>query len=195
MDERAFFDKLAPTWDDNEILSTPERINYILDFCDIKSDESILDLGTGTGVLLPYLAERIGEGGKITAVDYSSGMLDIAVRKFAGIRPKPIFLNLDFENDNIDGKFDKIFLYSVYPHLHTPIDTIKWLKAVNLKQGGSIIIAFPTDEEFINSIHRERHSDSDFLPPADKLCDYLRSNGLNSKVINADKQSYIIAIS
>ena len=194
MDERSFFDNLAPTWDDNEILSTPEKVRFVLDFVDLREGQSVLDLGTGTGVLLPFIAERVGEKGKITAVDYSQGMLDRAIAKFSNINPKPEFLQMDFENETIEGEFDRILLYSVYPHLHAPIDTIKWLRSVNLASGGIITVAFPTGPDFINNIHRQRHSDSDILPPAEELAKTFRLHGLDATVAKADEECYIINI-
>lgn len=194
MDEATFFDKIAPEWDANEVLSTPEKINFILDFMDIKEGNSILDLGTGTGVLLPYLAERIGERGYITAVDYSKGMLERAIAKYSKINPQPQFLNVDFENDNIPGEYDRIILYCVYPHLHNPIDTLKWLSKVNLKKDGLISIAFPCGPDFINNIHKERHSESDNLPSATNLAKYLRAHDINAEVISETTESYVINI-
>lgn len=195
MDEREFFDKLAPTWDAHEVLSTPRRVSEILEHIHIQPGESVLDLGTGTGVLLPQLAALVGPEGAITAVDYSQGMLDIAIRKNSGLIPRPTFSCLDFETETIDGIFHHILLYCVYPHLHTPVDTLHWLRAVNLADNGLITIAFPTDENFINHIHRQKHSESDCLPSAHSLAETLRQNGLDAVVAKADKDSYIINIS
>lgn len=194
MDEREFFDRLAPDWDDNEVLSLPEKVNKILDFMEIKPGDAILDLGTGTGVLLPHIAKRIGKAGKITAVDFSEGMIERAKMKFSDLEPRPEFLILDFENDNLSGEYDKIILYCVYPHLHTPIDTLKWLMKVNLKKNGEIYIAFPCGPDFINNIHREKHSDSDVLPTASQLCRLLSDNGLDASVVKEEDDAYIIRI-
>lgn len=194
MDERDFFDKLAPDWDANEVLSTPRRVSEILKYAGIRPGESVLDLGTGTGVLIPHLAELVGPQGSIVAVDYSQGMLDQAIRKNSRVVPTPTFINMDFETDTIDGVFDHILLYCVYPHLHTPAETLKWLRAVNLADNGLITIAFPTDEHFINRIHRQKHSESDCLPPARKLAETFRIHGLAAVVAKADKDSYIINI-
>lgn len=194
MDERAFFDNLAETWDDNEILSTPEKVSEILDFVDIKPGHKVLDLGTGTGVLLPRIAELTGETGNIVAVDYSTEMLKKAKNKFSNLKPQPLFLNIDFETENIEGEFDRILMYCVYPHLHTPVDTLKWLEKVNLREGGIITIAFPCGPDFINNIHRERHSESDILPTAEELVNLFRKEGLNARVASSSATSYVVNI-
>lgn len=195
MDDSYFFDTLAPTWDANEVLSTPQRVNLVLDHMHIEPGQEILDLGTGTGVLIPFIAQRIGERGRITAVDYSAGMLEIAQSKYSNLTPKPEFLKLDFEKDNIEREYDRIILYCVYPHLHTPIETLKWLTAVNLKKNGALFIAFPCGPEFINNIHKEKHSDSDLLPSATSLSRFLMDNGLKSLVLSDNNDAYVVKIS
>ena len=194
MDEKTFFDKLAKTWDENEVLSTPGKVREILDIINIEKGVKVLDLGTGTGVLLPFIAEKIGEGGKITAVDYSEEMLKRAIHKFSELDPQPQFLHLDFENENIEGEYDRIILYCVYPHLHNPIETLKWLKKVNLKPNGSISIAFPCDNKFINDIHKKNHSESGSLPSPTELVDFLKKDGFDA-VVSADSSSaYVVTI-
>lgn len=194
MDERSFFDKLAPTWDENEVLSTPDKVRFVLDYIDLKPGHKVLDLGTGTGVLIPYIAERIGPEGKITAVDYSEGMLSRAKEKYKDILPPPEFMSLDFETETIPGTFDRIILYCVYPHLHEPVETLRWLRSVNLDENGIITIAFPSSPDFINNIHREKHSESDILPCAQKLADELCEYGFDAVVAHADEGSYIVNI-
>lgn len=194
MDDREFFDKIAGTWDENEVLSTPIKINQVLDYFDLHENQDILDLGTGTGVLLPFITQRIGENGKILAVDFSEGMLSQAKRKYSNLTPTLSFRNLDFENDLIPGQFDRIILYCVYPHLHSPVETLKWLEKVNLKEEGLISIAFPTGPDFINNIHKERHSDSDILPSPEILTQYLVSNGLDAYVASDSEECYVVNI-
>lgn len=194
MDDRNFFDRIAPEWDANEVLSTRDKVTKILGYFGFKEGDSVLDLGTGTGVLLPFIAKYIGKEGKITAVDFSSGMLDQAREKFKDLDPCPDFLNLDFENETVPGQYDKIILYCVYPHLHQPVDTLKWLRSVNLKENGSIFIAFPCGPDYINNIHKDRHSESDKLLPPKDLADFLSDNGLEASVLADSPNEYIVKI-
>ncbi len=188
-----FFDQLAPSWDANEVRSTPQRIKSILGKLPIDKGMSVLDLGTGTGVLVPYLSERVGEEGHVTAIDLSEGMLSRAIEKYGKLKNVE-FLKIDFEEEQIPGQYDVVMLYSVYPHLHAPAATMEWLFKMNLKPGGVIVIAFPCDEKFINDIHHERKSESDHLQPAPVLAKMIENWGFHAEVAAYNPEEYILII-
>lgn len=188
-----FFDALAPKWDENEIRSTPERIKSILSKLPIHNGMNVLDLGTGTGVLVPYLSEMVGEEGHVTAIDLSEGMLSLARKKYGDLKNVD-FLRIDFEEEQIPGVYDVAMLYSVYPHLHAPADTLEWLFKMNMTNDGVIVIAFPSDENFINNIHHERKADHDHLPPAHVLAEMICRWGFEAEVLADSEDEYVIAI-
>ncbi len=177
-----------------EVRSIPSRVRYILSRCGIESGSRVLDLGTGTGVLIPYIKERIGSHGTITAVDFSPRMLEKAREKFEGKVDNLEFICSDFENETIAGRFDHIMMYCVYPHLHQPFKTLRRLISENLVPGGKLSIAFPSDEKFINSIHSEKKSDADLLPPAPELAERLLQAGFIAELTDATPDSYIISL-
>lgn len=193
-EEILFFDRLSDSWDDNEVLSTPDKILEILSELDIDRGMEILDLGTGTGVLVPYLSSMVGGTGKVTALDISEGMLNRAKEKYGNLA-NVIFIKQDFENEEVSGKYDLILLYCVFPHMHCPDETLKRLALINLKEKGRIIIAFPTDENFINNIHKEKKAESELLPSAPNLSLKLREWGFESSVIRYDEGHYLVVIS
>ncbi|MDE6297319.1 MAG: class I SAM-dependent methyltransferase [Muribaculaceae bacterium] len=188
-----FFDKLAPTWDENEIMSTPERIKDILGKLGISKGMKILDLGTGTGVLIPYLSEMVGKEGLVTAIDLSEGMLSLARKKYSDLKNVE-FLKIDFEEEQIPGEYDMAMLYSVYPHLHSPAETMEWLFKMNIKPDGVIVIAFPSDEIFINNIHHQRKAEHDHLPPAHTLAEMINNWGFRAEVVAATPEEYIVKV-
>ena len=188
-----FFDKLAPTWDENEIMSTPERIKDILGKLGISKGMKILDLGTGTGVLIPYLSEMVGKEGLVTAIDLSEGMLSLARKKYSDLNNVE-FLKIDFEEEQIPGEYDMAMLYSVYPHLHSPAETMEWLLKMNMKPDGVIVIAFPSDEIFINNIHHQRKAEHDHLPPAHTLAEMINNWGFRAEVVAATPEEYIVRV-
>ncbi|MCM1110444.1 MAG: class I SAM-dependent methyltransferase [Clostridium sp.] len=177
-EEIQFFDRLAPEWDSREILSTPEKVRDITDRFGIEEGMRVLDLGTGTGVLLSELCRRVGRDGQVVAVDASPGMLAEARRKSSSLSNLRL-LERDFESETIGcGRFDVAILYCVYPHLHEPRQTFERLFRESLTEHGVIYVAFPTDEQFINNIHRTNRAPGDFLPSAPRLAERFESWGL-----------------
>ena len=191
--EKKFFDEIASTWDSMEIHSLPPKIISILGRMDLTKGMDILDLGTGTGVLLPYLLEMTGKEGSVTGIDASDGMLDEARKKLGTLNSNLQLVLQDFEETGVSGKYDRILLYCVYPHLSTPIATLRRLVNDNLKDGGKLFIAFPTKEDFINSIHREKKIESGLLPSSGDLTEGLKSDGFNARDLS-EASDYIVCI-
>ena len=52
-----------------------------IDELHLSSGDTVIDLGTGTGWNLPYLAEQVGQEGRVIGVDLSEGMLARARRR------------------------------------------------------------------------------------------------------------------
>ena len=188
-DPRSFFNALAPHWDANERLSTPAKIAEMAGLFDLRPGMSVLDLGTGTGVLLPELSRRLGPQGCITAVDFAEAMLARAREKFSALNTPVDFVLADFEADPIAGRYDRILLYCVYPHLADPDSTLRRLAANNLRPGGSLIIAFPAGAETINAIHARRGTSAPQLPSPGQLA---RRHG--GSVVADTPGAYIVKI-
>ena len=66
MSRKAYFNEVAGKWD--ERFSTPELAcflqNLVPEF-NLRPGQKILDAGTGTGILIPYLLQAIGPSGSI----------------------------------------------------------------------------------------------------------------------------------
>jgi demethylmenaquinone methyltransferase/2-methoxy-6-polyprenyl-1,4-benzoquinol methylase len=190
--EISFFDNAAPLWDENEVFSTNTIVSRILDIINVDEGMHVLDLGTGTGVLVPQLLQRVGTSGKVLAVDISDGMLQHARAKCNGSASHDVFLKADFERERLPGRYHRIIMYCVYPHLYRPVSTIKKLLSQNLTNNGTLTIAFPTTALNINNVHRHRHIHSQFLPSAVSLSTHLRSHHI---VANATSNNpYIVTI-
>lgn len=189
-----FFNEMAPEWDKITCV-WPEKIGHILDVAQLRPGAKVMDVGTGTGVLIPYIKERVGADGSIDAVDISDGMLARAAEKYGGLSHVR-FLNADIESDNIEDVYDAIFMYCMYPHLEHPIETLQWLSKVNLADGGHIVIAFPERKESINGIHR--HNDgsvhSDKLQDGEQFGRTLADYGIRADYIEDNDDYYIIRI-
>jgi demethylmenaquinone methyltransferase/2-methoxy-6-polyprenyl-1,4-benzoquinol methylase len=131
----AFFDRLAPGWD--AAATRPEAvIARILDGAGVRPGVSVLDVGCGTGILIPdYLARGAAS---VTGVDLSPGMLAIAREKFAGAGVR--FLLADAARDPLGGPYDCVVVYNAFPHFLRPAQLLAHLGAA-LKPGGLLTVA------------------------------------------------------
>ncbi|MGM0442011.1 MAG: class I SAM-dependent methyltransferase, partial [Elusimicrobiota bacterium] len=81
-EHRNFFDRKAACWDDTKDPGELKKVKEILSEVNIKRGEKLLDVGCGTGFLLPVLQKRAGKEGEIYALDFSEKMLKEARKKF-----------------------------------------------------------------------------------------------------------------
>ena len=194
MNQRDFFDNIAKEWD-NIIEVNEEKINTLLSKLDIKENERVLDVGTGTGVLIPFI-KKLNKNGYIRGVDFSNGMLEVARKKYKHI-PNLDFEIIDVENEVIKEKYNKIILYSMFPHLENKTKTIKTLVKKNLSENGKLMIAHSNSREFLNNMHKEKDeavSEARLMPIDNqvKLFEYI---GLNVVEAFENDQMYYLVLS
>lgn len=142
-----FFDRLAPDWD-AEMIRNDEVIRIILQNGGISEGKDVLDVATGTGVLIPdYLACGVKS---VTAIDISSKMAEIARAKFR--QPEVTVLCGDVESEDFGKTFDCIMVYNAFPHFPDPERLVKTL-AMLLNPGGALSIAHGMSREKIDAHH------------------------------------------
>ncbi len=55
--------------------------NFLISTVGPHPGETVIDICTGTGALLPLYAERVGDNGRVIGIDFSIGMLRVARKK------------------------------------------------------------------------------------------------------------------
>ena len=110
-----FFNTRAATWDEKVAEKDVSRLEAMLARIEISPGDTVLDVGTGTGVFVPFLLKKIGSKGRLVCLDYAEEMLGIAqAKQFKG---NISFLYADIENSGLpDVAFDAVVCYSVFPH-------------------------------------------------------------------------------
>lgn len=142
-----FFDRLAPMWD-ADMIRDDGIIGAILDGAEVTEGKDILDVATGTGVLIPdYLARRVAS---VTAIDISPEMVRIARSKFP--QKEVTILCGDVETLETERKFDCIVVYNAFPHFPNPENLIRVLAGM-LKPGGTLTVAHGMSRDRIDRHH------------------------------------------
>ena len=193
MSEKAFFNSIAEEWDKtNEV--NKEKINFLLSRVHIQEGDKVLDIGTGTGVLIPFIRE-FNKMGEINALDVSEGMLHKAKEKYNNF-PNIKFTLLDVEEEKVEGKYNKIILYSMFPHLKRREDTIRKLVTENLCDSGKLIIAHSSSREFLNNMHskKDERVKKDRLIEVNKQKKLFEEIGLNVYEAFEDDNIYYLII-
>ena len=177
--QREFFNKHAETWD-QEVYHDSEKLEKIIFELELKTGEKVLDVGSGTGVMIPYLFNRVKESGKIVALDFSEEMISISKKK----NPPEKFPNIKFIVQDVNefimkDIFNAILCYSCFPHFLEQNLTIKILTK-GLKTGGKLMIAHSQSRKAINNLHKKSEAivTKDRLPSMKKLSKMIKNAGL-----------------
>ena len=78
---KTFFNSRAGHWDEMVAEKDANKLKTMAERLDIKPGSSVLDVGTGTGVFVPYILESIGEKGRLVCLDFAEEMLEKAKAK------------------------------------------------------------------------------------------------------------------
>lgn len=143
-----YFDSRAEGWDKNTPTASPVQ-PAVLAMASVPAQGSVLDLGCGTGVMIPvYIEAGLS---RIVGVDVSPKMIEVARQKFA-------------ENDNVEfiaadvldlpklEPFDAVIIYNAYPHFldkQALVDKVASL----LVPEGRFVVAHGTGKQVINGHH------------------------------------------
>lgn len=188
MDNREFFNKLAYKWDDM-CHHDNKKIKKILALADIRKDSKILDIGTGTGILISYLLEK--SPSKLVGIDISENMIEIAKEKYKGKNVE--FVVSDVMKFN-DFGYDYIIIYSAYPHFKQKEMLFEHLSKL-LNPRGKVIIAHSQSRDEINHIHsRSEAVKDDILLSADENVKIINKYLVTEKTIDNKEMYYIEAI-
>ena len=191
MNHREFFNSMAENWD-NICLHDERKINDILDLIGIKNSSKVIDVGTGTGVMLPYLSSRIGDTGLIIAVDTAEKMIDVARSKYTDSKIEFIVGDI-FQLELELEQYDLIMCYSVFPHFEYKVTAAERLGRF-LKPGGKIAVCHSQSRDEINSHHKNASIEvsADYLPEAEIIRGYFNNSGFRTVVEVDDKKLFAV---
>ena len=143
---KEYFDSVANKWD-TMCHHNSQKISAILTLANIEKNSRILDIATGTGVLIPHLLKA--EQSEVIAIDLSELMIAQAQKNHTDHRIQ--FEVANFYEFNQTG-FDFAIAYSAYPHFLDKEAFVRHL-AESLNHQGRFMIAHSESKETINGRH------------------------------------------
>ncbi len=191
--KRDFFNERAEVWDEISVHNL-EKVQYITELLEIRSSDRILDIGTGTGIMIPFY-ERYLVDGSIVAVDHSEKMIEVARSKYPEKKhPMISYLISDVYELEYDTDFDLVVCYSCFPHFVDQPLALKILSTA-LKKGGRLAVAHSDSAKNINGVHMNGGVEigKDFLPRMELLKQMMEKSGL-AVTFERDDESYFICL-
>lgn len=191
--QRGFFNEKAGIWDEIT-LHNQQKVRYIIERLEIRGDERVLDIGTGTGIMIPFYEGQLSDG-SVVAVDFSERMIDMARAKYPeGKHPQISYLVSDLYDLKFDADFDLVVCYSCFPHFVDQPLAIEILSKA-LRKGGRLAVAHSDSAKKINGVHMNGGVEisDDFLPSMERLKGMMTDHGLTIH-FDRDDDDYFICI-
>lgn len=189
---RKFFNDRAEHWDETVRNNDPVRLQEMADRLSIEEGSWVLDVGTGTGVFIPYVSQMLNGRGRIICVDYAINMLLKAESKnHHGKRLD--YICSEIESLKIKSNiFDVATCYSTFPHFHDKPKALTNLARL-LKSNGILYICHTASKETINEIHRNIPDFQDhLLPQKEEMAQLLSNAGFSDILIDDNPDYYLV---
>ena len=186
---KAYFNEKAAIWDETIAEKDTAKLNRLAERLNIEPGSIALDVGTGTGIFVPYLLDRIGKNGRLVALDFAEQMLKKARAK--GFDGNIEYLQVDVTSVPLPEEvFDVVVCYSSFPHFQ---DKPRALSEINrvLKKGGKLFICHTSSRDIINQIHRQIPAvENDTIPDSGEMQMMLSVSGFIDIRVDDDNDSY-----
>jgi trans-aconitate 2-methyltransferase len=146
----------------------------------MRPDHSVLELGCGIGTLTGLLAEELGSGGSVVAIDLSPVSIESAEQRLSGFDNVHL-LAADVLDTDLEGSFDVVVLPDVIEHI--PLERHRALfERVSswVKPDGFVLLHYPSPhyQEWNRKHHPDRLQIVDQTVHVDVLSSNTYPNGL-----------------
>ncbi len=146
---RAFFDRAARSWDSHRDPGVERRLRELVARMALRPGAWVLDVGTGTGILMPHLWEAMEGRGSIVAFDFAVQMLrQVQSKRIRAFLLQANAMSLPFR----ENSFDYAICNAIFPHLPDKAQVLAELCRV-LGPGGKLAICHAWSRREVNVFH------------------------------------------
>jgi demethylmenaquinone methyltransferase/2-methoxy-6-polyprenyl-1,4-benzoquinol methylase len=185
-DRKAFFNEQAETWLDTlyrdpetgEFTLHKDKFERLFSLVPIQAGDHVLDVGCGSGILVPYLLKRVGKGGVVYELDYAEKMIAENQRLHSDGRLR--FFVSDATKVPLGEKTCAVVIcFAAFPHFDDKEAATRSMAFV-LKEKGYLAIAHFESSQDIERLHRESGTPvkDDRLPSKEDMYGLFNAAGL-----------------
>jgi demethylmenaquinone methyltransferase/2-methoxy-6-polyprenyl-1,4-benzoquinol methylase len=193
MNAKDYFDKAAETWDQRfHTHKLSKFLEKLVPQFGMEAGQKVLDVGTGTGILIPYLTKEVGLDGSVTAIDFSEKMAQKCKAKHSHLRNFTVKVGNIQEATFPPEHFDAVVCFGVFPHLRNKEKALQNINRI-LKTGGKLIIAHALSSEELKAHHNSASSAvmHDVLPEKAEIKKLLEQTGFTEISIKDEPGLYL----
>ena len=187
-----FFNKQSHTWDKD---INAEHLNQIETIFTEKLSflkAPFLDLGSGTGVLIPVLKKYNPHNSKIIELDIALKMLIQARHKYKN-RNTCFILGDAHSLPLPENYFNSVICFQAFPHFYDKYKAFLEIRS-SLKPGGLLVVLHLMGHKELNELHRQagREVENDRILPAERLAELIASAGFSINHMEENSDIYLI---
>ncbi len=184
--QRKSFDELYQLFEPPLPEGVPERLEKIVAHGKITRGDTVLDVGSGTGILIPIIKKY--KPGCIHACDLSEGMLEQLRKNYPYVKT----ILADVQDLKLpEGSIDAAFLNACYPNIADKAGAFSNLTRM-IKAEGRVVISHPLGKAFILSIKDGVPFPLDEFPKESEAGALLKPFGFEIETFIDESELYIL---
>ena len=186
--QRELFDRLYHLFEPPLPEGVPERLERIVAAGGICEGDTVLDIGTGTGILIPIIKKY--RPGQIYACDLSQKMLAQLRRHYPDVKT---FL-VDVRDLSLPGgSIEVAFVNACYPNIADKRGAFYNLSRM-MRAGGRVVISHPMGKEFILSLKDTVSFPLDEFPDRETSAELFKPFGFEITTFVDEPRLYILVL-
>jgi SAM-dependent methyltransferase len=188
--QRNTFDKLYHLFEPPLLEGVPERLDNIVAHGRINRGDTVLDVGSGTGILIPIIKKY--EPRWIYACDLSAAMLEqLSSKNYLNVET----IIADVRDLRLpDGSIDVVFINACYGNIVDKTGAFS-NAARMMKAEGRMVISHPLGKSFIHSRRAPVSFPLDDFPERDEAESLFKPFGFEIETLIDEPELYVLVAS